>query len=311
MDLKNMAGVIVGVIVAVLLTSTILISYIGTATSETATYTNEGMPFAAVDEGEHTIILTADSIEVDGEAIDMGLFPGDFSTYTIVYSEGGAFIRLDIVNDTLRWCSTTLKNYPCNNGETVTISINGSTATIASSDTTLTSSTISNVLYYISTKGDYVLALNPYIKADSVVIGAGSTNFGTAQGVPSSMFIYVAWGGAIDNLEGNVINFGTIGSGATYSSVVVDGFDVNTTAVKTNLLRIDSVDIDFIATSSSVDYPIAAIYTYFLAPREVVYDNPIYVGSDNSALLSVIPILVLAGVVVAVAAVIGRRAELF
>lgn len=309
----------VGIIVAVIVASVVLIPIVNGMTEPTKTYYNGGMPYASPDTEDHTILVTDDSITVDGDPVDTSLFPGNFANYTLVFSESGEFVRLDYSANEIRVVLSAVlpTQYPLNSDETVTIAISGSTATISSSDTTKPTKTISDVLYYISTEGDYVLALNPHVSDESVLYGAGQTNFNVTQGtVASYTFTYAAWSGTLDDLSGTVIYVSTIsGAEITYTtanSSISSVVATTTQADGSDLLRVDSVAVNYaLVGSDSETYTPTATYTYFLAPAEVVYDNPNYVGGMTATILAVIPIFIILAILMGVVGMFLYRKESF
>lgn len=301
---NKLIGAVVAIATAVILIGSVLVTTLDRYDDETRTYTNDGMPYAAADSDDHTIVITADTITVDEEELDLTLFPEGFTQYTLVFTSDGDFIRIDYDADATRIVSSSLTTFLLNSGETVTIAISGTDATITSSDTTVSSASMDNVAYYISSEGDYVMSLNPCVTSESAIIGAGQTNFGTSAGLPAYTFTYASWSGTVESVTAAIVY---LASSATYSAYSIASTEVNTTAVEGNLVRIDSVLLNYSLTSSDVDYSVTATYTYFLAPATVAYDNPEYVGSTYAGLIAVIPIMVIVGLVAATAVFITRR----
>lgn len=289
--MKNLAKLVMILTVCIVIIGGTLAPYVDNVSAETKTYTNEGMPYAAVDDDTHTIVVTDSSIEVDGEEIDQSLFP-DYTSLSIVYADAG-FIRLItnsvVVNVTF---SGSTKSFSYS-GYTVTITIVGDAATITTTEGSSTA-TVSDVNYYVATAGDYVLSENPYVNGESVIYGAGSTSFSTPNTV-----IYTVWSGTIEEISAEVLR-------TTNGSSVVSSTEVNTTNDTSNLYRVDSVLVNYTATYSGTDYSTTSTYTYFLAPAEVVYDNPDYLGSTNAVILLAIVVITIAALLAVTARYLVR-----
>lgn len=285
---NNVLGLILALVVGVIMVGSLVAPTITALTDETRTYTNEGMPFAEVDGDTHTIVVTSSGISVDGESLDLSLLPGSFTSYTLVYGEN-SMIRYT-TNDVYIQATVMGQNpvrFNYTEGD-VTISVTGAAVTVTTTADSTTAS-LSDAEYYISTSGDYVMSLNPCVTAESEIIGAGYTSFST----PNTM-VAAAWSGTIENISATVLR-------ATNGNAVVSDTTVNTSAVDGDLVRIDSVLIDYVVTYQNVDYECTSTYTYFLAPASVTYDNPDYIGSGAAGLLvAVIVMTLIALVLVAV-----------
>lgn len=290
--------------VALLLTLTVGVIMVGALVApivasygyETSTYYNEGMPYAEVDDETHVITVTSDAIKVDNAEIDTDLFPSGFTAYTIVYGEE-TFIRLSTYDVTIRGAdSGNIWTMSYADGETITISILGSVATVTSSDTDVTSRSISDALYYVSTSGDYVLSLNPVVLSDSQIYGAGQTHWTASdEGYPANLDIYTAWRGTIEAITGDLIYVT-----ASYSDTSITGFEINTTEENNGLYTIDSILVNYSVTytETSTEYEPVSTYTYFLAPAELVYDNPNYIGFGVAGIMGALVVVCILSLVV-------------
>lgn len=289
---NKMITLIITLAVGVIMAGALLAPVVSDYGQAQYTITNEGMPFAAADEDTHTITVNAEgAITVDGETIDLALFPGTFNQYTIVYSDS-AFVRYNLSNVTVetRYSGSAGVSYDWEDG--VTITINGTSATV-SNDTTSASKTISDVTYYIATEGDYVMAKNPIVRADDLMYGAGQTYFGGSAGLPTGVNVYTTWKGSVDDGITNTLLYV---SGGTYTGVAGDPV-INTTEVVDGVYKIDSVKLPFTLSTDSKDYTVTATYTYFLAPATFNYDNPNYLGVGPAAILGGVIVVFLAALV--------------
>lgn len=305
MEKKNILPLIITLAVGIILAGSLLAPLLDDYSTATYTYTNQGMPFAAVDEDTHTITVDADgNITSDGVTLDLSMFPGTYKQYTIVYSDT-AFVRYDIntVQVQTRYSGSAGVAYNFSDGVTITIS--GTSATIKN-DRTSSSTTITDVTYYIASEGDYVLALNPYVTTDSVMYGAGQTYFGTSQGIPAATNIYVTWKGTLDDIDSTILYWS---AGSTYPTNVPDGYTLDVSETYPGLFKVNAINIKYAITSTSDHtYSLQSKYTYFLAPKEIVYDNVNYIGSQYVGLLGAILTITIVGIVVAaIGAIFIRR----
>lgn len=305
MDLKNIGIISLGVVIAALLMSVLLVPIVSDATSAEKTIENTGMPFTEAG-GDHTIVVTSAGITVDGDTVDESLFPGTFTSYTLVYGEK-SFVRwAKGVNVLSVGDSITLRQFTIAEN-TITISLSDSTVTVSTTASSQTF-TADDVLYYISPSGgDYVLALNPYVNDEQTVYAAGDT-FYTGTGRPGTMRIWVVWTGELDTITINASGY----NASSYTGVTVDDATANITNVDSNLYRYDSVVFEYTATATvdeqDTEWPFTATYTYFLAPAEVSYDNPSYIGSA-AAMLAIVPLLVTVGIIMAAVGIFVSRRE--
>lgn len=302
MDLSKSVVVIIAVFVGILITATILVPVVSNYTDESKTVINSGIPYEAVDDNTHTLTFNAGVITVDGVVIDTTLAPAGVTNYTVVYAERG-FIRYDTTNvmyscNAPEGSSAIIAQFNCT-VNTVTVEITGDTAVISSSDESVTPRTIDDVLYFISSKGDYVLATSPYVLSDTQMIAGGITVITT----PVFSNIYLVWSGTVEDVEALVL-----ASGANFTSVSVVDTAVNTSSIATNLLKVSSVVITVSGTANGSVEEVDLTYTYFLAPKTITYDNPDYLEDGTySALLMVIPVLLfVACALIAIRGISGR-----
>ena len=291
--------IVLTLVVGIILAGSVLVPVLNDYGDKEKTLTNLGMPFAKTDDANHTITVDSDGITVDGIDIDLSLFPGNFPNYSIVYSEHG-FIRWDKTNvmysaNKEEGSSAVIAQFDCATN-TVTIAINGTDATISSSDATVVTRQISDVICYIAPEGDYRLSLNPYVTEDSELIAGGITVFTNPL-----VNCYIVWNGTIEEITAQILAVGG-GYTATLGDVAV-----NTTAIHTDLSKIDSVTLDVTLSKDSTDSNVVASYTYFVVPATIEYTNPNYVGDTNSTLLATIPIMVIIALLMVAVGVVARR----
>lgn len=290
------------IVVGVIVIGSVLAVTVSDYSTSTLTYTNEGMPYAEVDEDTHTILLKTNTITVDGEDIDLSLFPSGFSNFTIVYGVED-FIRYNILSGgnsiSLRGANITNVSVTPTDDAPVTITISGSDVTIAYTAT----KTFSDAIYFISPDGDYVLTANPTVTDDTVMYGEGETSFGTSAGVPVTLALTTYWTGTTASVTATVLSY----TAPAYTSCEVASTGVNATEVVSGLYHIDSVLINYVATYDGTEYNTTSTYTYFLAPITITYDNPNYLGSEFVGLLGAIVVIAVAGILITAVGMIRAR----
>lgn len=268
---------IVGIVVAIIVVSVVLIPVTGEVTAETATIKNKGAHYSLYEEGEtHTITFTADSMITDGVAQPLP----DTSVYgaaTVAYGNTG-IIRYSSAGH-LGWYGIVSGSGQSRDlGLATNVTINIAADSIGSTSGASTDRSIGYTIAYANPNGQYALTYTPYVLEDSIIFGAGNTVVG---GVNYGIY----WTGTVDNI--------------TVSSILppdqeIGDITVNTTNPATNLLKIDSVVIPNITADTDLTY------TYFFAPATLVYDNPGYIGDTLAAILSVVPIFVVLAILMGI-----------
>lgn len=304
---NKLIPLLMALVVGIILAGSLLVPVTNDYSEAKKTIENEGMPYTEAG-GDHTIVVDSNGITYDGDAVDRSLFPGNFQNYTLVYGTE-SFVRYGSPNVLTVSDSEGIKTFNITTGTVVTITLSGTSVTVTTS-AAATTFIADDVLYHISPSGgDYVLALNPYVSEGDTVYAAGDTFFTGSDGRPGPVRLWIIWTG--DNEDVTVVANGF--NGSSYSSVTVADPTVTIENPKTNLYRYESVVFDWTATATVEDvettYDLTSTYTYFLAPKEVTYDNPNYVENGTN-LISVIPILVIVAILmIAVRAIAYRRAD--
>lgn len=281
MEINRFVTVAIGVFVAAIVILSIAAPVIHAGTAETLTYTNEGTPYAEYDGEQHIIKLSYDGTDLTITADGVECQNPDFSLYgsaTIVYGSDG-LIRLSS-NGNVRGFADNLYRLNMTSGVDVTITI-GATTTVVSDGTTTLNVPLTP-LAYIAPTGDYVLSVSPCVTDDSIII-AGTTDYS------GGYFASTLANGPIDDLT--VANaYCWFGEGVTVSNVEAV---VNSSAVSGNLVKIDNVEFTTEASNSN-EY--TAVYSYFLAPAVVEYNNPNFIDSTVTTIAGMLPVLMLVGV---------------
>lgn len=299
MDPKKLATIIVAVIVGVILTSAILVPIVSDHTSAQKTVTNEGSYFTTPDDGEHTVVINAETITYDGEPC---IYP-DLSLYgsaTLMVGEDW-FVRLNTA--TGNTVAVTIAGPPQNyanmgnsaDGD-ITIVING-TGISATSATQTTPIVRTGLTYTIADKGDYVLAHDPYVLANTEFVGAIRNT--TAYDVFEIVSGPIGTVADYDTVACRLWSFGETVTGtmtgATYTTTLntVDG-DLKKLDVINQTIDMSFPEAGAVSRNITIDYVIV--------PVSITYDNPAYVGNNLSSMLNIIPIIVIMGLVVGLAA---------
>lgn len=277
--MNRIIGLVIALVVGGLLVGGLLIPTVQGMTETEKTQINEGANYALYESGDtHVITFTETTMITDGIAQPLP----DTSVYgaaTVVYGTGG-IMRIDS-SGTLRFWgyisgdAVADRSMGAATNVTLTISDDGS---IASSGATIDRG-FSGLIMYPNPVGNYALSYNPYILEDSIIYGAGATNVGGIN-------YGVTWTGDIEGVEVTSIY---------PPDQEITGTVVNTTNPVTNLLKVSSVVIS--DATADADFT----YTYFFAPKEISYLNPIQLDATQIALFGVISILGIVALVVVAA----------
>lgn len=287
MKTTNLITLVITLTIGIILAGSLLMPVVDNSTATTKTILNTGSEFVSADSDDtdtHTIIISMDAdskltITTDGEAV---VLP-DFSLYgaaSILYGEN-TFVRVSsagVVNVYGRTNASTYGNQTIGTASAanpITISITGTTATISTY-------TIPDVQVFIAAEGPYVLTKNPYVLEDSMVfIGAVNTISGT--GIAFDIY------GPLDDL---------IGKGVWPNGRGIGDITPTLSNPTTNLYKVDKIEAE--ATNDGNVFGTMTI-TYFVAPKEITYDNAEYIGDQYAGILGAIPVLIIAALVVAAA----------
>ena len=295
METKGIITMAVTVTVALIVLGVVLIPVLDDTTPSTKTYNNVGIPFAladAEDTDTHIIVVDSTGVTSDGETIDSSPYLGT-NDYTLVFGEHsilryapitGRVVLGGTVSDGSAQQFTDLRS--ASSSETLTLTIVGDTLTSVNGETT---KTIEDNWAYVSASGDYRYLTNPCVTASDRVIGGGVTYS------PFSSATVICFDGTIDGI--------TAGIYRSTPTATLNSVDVVTSSITTNLVKIDA--IKFNCTQNGND--VTATYTYFLAPAEITYENPYYVGDQSAALLAAVPVLIIIAILLGVAAVVLRN----
>ncbi len=179
------------------------------------------------------------------------------------------------------------------------------TVTFTVTDDTLTytpvggsQTTQGNVMAYISSEGEWSMLLNPVVTANTeIIIGGYAHNLATDN--DSAVDIGYCASGTWGEFSASSITATLYPVNDNSSTVSSTAITKNSTEVTSDLVKINSILFD---TTWSDDGVSTATYSYFLAPSEVVYTNESYVDGISGTILSMLPVLVVLGLLLGVAA---------
>lgn len=296
MENKIIIG-IVTVVISIIVLAGVLIPTLNNSTDKTLTYYNEGVAYMIADPDSidnHVIVVDADGITSDGETIDASPYlTGD---YTIVFGEH-SILRYSPANGRVSFGGTLgqgtagvwTEKRTGDSEETLTITITGDTMVMVNGET---ETTVTDNWAFVSTAGEYRYLVNPCVTSTDRIIGGGVTYS------PFSSATVICFDGTIEAINAGIYR--------SSPAATLNSYEVQTSVIKGDLVKIDA--IKFNATQNSND--VTATYTYFLAPHEITYNNPAYIGDDYAGIIGVIPLLVVVAVLLAaISLFIIRRSE--
>ena len=291
----NVLTLIITLVVGIILAGSLLVPILNDAAQATYTIENEGTPFKLISEEDSpsiTISKVDDAIviESDGETVtnpDFSLF----GAATVVYGEAG-FIRLNPAGQ-LRGFADNFYGVNVTDTVSVTITFSGDNAIMTPSSGTAKTVPLKPTAYIGN--GTYVQTTSPYINDTSTIYLAGNTNY---DGV-THYISYVGYG-VTDELSTTTV-YSDLGEDVTVESL---SHTTNSSKITTNLYKLNN--IQFTATDNN-DREYSATFSFLLAPKEIVYNNPGYVGAGSAALVAAIPVLVIVALLVVAVGAVARR----
>lgn len=283
-----MIGKVVGITVALICVAVILSPIIAEYATETKTVTNDGAYFAEPDENNHTIVFKEGYATVDDVDVEypVGYGTGNAGNATVILGSNWMF-RLDsgLLRLILAGPEQSFVNFGYVTDE-VTVTISGTDLTYTYNDTEVT---LNNVEYYLAEEGDMVLCYNPYITEDSLLVGGIRNNSNTASADCFEIVKgTVADGFTATNCRSYISTAspttGDFTSTATATTDTVDGDLLKLTKISQDLTFWDESTATF-------------TITYLLAPSEITYDNPEFLGAGIASILLAIPVMMIVAVV--------------
>ena len=291
MEKTNLLALVITLTVGIILTGAVLAPLIEDYSAETNTYENEGTPFKLMAEAPETPTITISKVDdkltfiSDDEAISSP----DFSLYgnvTIVYGTAG-FVRLS-ESGQLRIFQENVQGLTISDTVSVTITLTDTNVVVTPSDGSATRTVAIKPVAYIG-NGSYVQTVSPRINETSEIYLAGTTNY---DGV-THYINYIGYG-LTEELTTLTV-YSDLGNGVTVEDLE---HTVNATNLTTNLYKIDN--IKFVATDSD-DREYESTFSFFIAPKDIVYNNPNYIGEQYTSILGAVVILVIVSLVLAAA----------
>lgn len=297
MDIKTIPAVIVGVMVALAIVGATMPIWADTLASED-TLTNAGYyrmeKVTSDDETVYTLTWnkSEDIIRVNNEVINME----DKSTYASL--NGVSVVMTD--NTISRyvpglriqsWISGQGGSIGYNGG-TMDIELNQGTITITFNkglETEAVKTSTYTTAYIVSNVGDYVMkksTTDSYVKEDTELYAMGVTTLNTSN---TPVLSVLKMTGDASSVEFSAI-YG-LSDDPVFSNVTIDKTDNNSYVDLYNLKKITAT-----VTYDSADTDIT--YSFFIVPYEVTAERAVYMGGPLGALVSIIPLLIIAGLVI-------------
>lgn len=277
MESKNLLTLAIMLTVGIILAGSLLMPVLNEYGESEKTYINEGMPFNLADEETHSIVVSKTStgyaVTSDGEPIAL-VSMGDF--IPLIVADKGAIVLYNNDNVVLRKDGGSNATYGAVTNADVTITLTGTTASVGTNTNTL-----SNVNLFPAANGEYTL-----------------TN---KAKITDATDLYTIVTGMLGATKVIIVGDATTGEYALGDTTnPIESIEVATSSVTTNLLAVD--DFEVTAETGSITG------TFVFAPSSVTYNNPDYLGDQNSSLLFAIPVLIIIGLVLmATQAVVASR----
>lgn len=313
--MERIGTLIIGAVIAVVLFAALLVPVIDSSTATDRTFTNDGY-FRMSHYG------TDDEITMQWDATSpKTVVVNDVEVPIEYYVDGGQVTLIADTNFIARLNSTNSLSYIGSSGgthtttESATYVFSGGTATITNivegSPVVYTASY--SDIYVPSNDGEFVMKKydkSAYLNEDSVVFAYGMTRVKNAAGGSTSSpgFGLEFEGSIADGLTSRVWR----GDGLTLSDEQIN-YSVDSRYL--DLYTFDAITATGTFTEVVEDQTVLTdtliTYNYLLVPYQVTAEKAQHMSPAEISLVSIIPILVLAGVLVAIAYVVGSRAEIF
>lgn len=308
MEQNKLVGMVVTITVAIILAGSLLVPVLSDQAAANDTFTNDG--FYTYDAVTSDTDVTITWEKTNPGVITIGetevTMPTGNGNWTVVGSE----------NFTLRFIRTaSYAGFQCYgaNGFMSVLTVDTDSATIAVTSATMiitktVGDTDTSKSYNMGTHG---FVLNPdgdgdltlkhpadsaYILGDSEIYLCGTT-YVTGSGTNDYVGVFgygtyddLTMSSFYGNTSPNTVSFGDVT--ATYTEV--DSY--------INLYTIEKFEFELTQNSASVD----AIYSYFVVPTEVTAERAVHFSSAESAMILVIPVLVIVAILMMAVVMIRR-----
>lgn len=312
MDWKQITALVMGVVIAALLLTTILVPIIGEASTTEKSFTNDGYYFMSeADEGtEFTVewdytkptTLTVNSVDVElpdkeqMSGIPFTIFCSKTWYLRYAYDDtDGYYVGIYQNANTTAYTGTVTAERSL----TITVAADGTTE--VDNGTAHTWSNAAGGFYVVSETGEYVMKkvdADAYVHGDSPLFGYGRT-YARSYNYTSELS-----GTVDDGITGEFYPESTITTaGWTISDVTLNSVK-ETTYV--DLYKISSMTYEI--TGEGIT-PYTAVFSQYIVPYEVTAELSQHLDSSSISLLSIVPLLVTVGIIVAVVGLFMFRRE--
>ena len=314
MEKMNALTLIITLVVGVILTGALLGPVINDATKTTETFTNTGYlrlgEISSEDPDTYTITWTYENPHqfiVNDEIYTMpdGNTTGSVFPYTMFatdgwglrYTQTGGNVDLNLYgsgeNSQLLWYATTTDT------NTVTITINGGTASFVKNGGSAVNMTYTN-MFIPDNDGEFILKKGnspAYLNSESVIYSTGRTS---ASFGANAFAININLNGNVEGVNVNVL----APSGFTSSNVVIDSSEVDGYE---NLYSFNKVTFDITQDSTSIT--VGATYAQVIVPYQVTAELSEHLTPGQISLMGAIPVMVIVALLMAAvgAIALGRN----
>lgn len=304
MEPKKMIELTVGIVVGLVVFSAILMPVMNNATATEHTFTNEGYArYASIESTSDEVITVIWDhtkpliINVNGEDVD---YTVNASSTSIVFGDNWS-VRLNDAGTSagMQYIGNSNQDYLLTstaNEMDMTITLSAGTATLTDGTTTKTNSY--NTAFYPNKDGTMVMKKSDesahLLKDSSIIAANGMTNVhGSAIGIRFDGTIQ-------DGYEFNLYRNVASASVSNVESHYVE-----------DVRYLDLVELSNITFNLDVEDETTtpATYSYFLIPYQVTAELAVHADQDTIEMLKVIPILIIAGLIVGIAATVVSRRE--
>lgn len=299
MNAKSIAMGVVAMVVATVLVVTCAVPIISDSVKTEDTFTNEGYfrmaKISATDESTYTIswdATTPNIITINDTDIDITTWgsAGDVA-YSIFATESDIF-RMGVANNgyNVSWIQLRGSTYAYVGATSnFDATIESGTATIEV-DSTVSSYTLAYTdAYVIDPSGNYTMKksnVSSYLLDDSTIYGMGIT------GVSSASYVMIV-SGTVESVSTDYIAVTNDAPDLTVTDLSITSSEVS------GYIDLYSFDkVTFKATPEGGSTPTNVTYSYVIVPYEVTAERSVHVDGPTGDILSVIPILMVLGIVI-------------
>ena len=322
MDVKTIAVSVVSITIACVFAVTLLIPVIAESTAETETVRNEGyLRMSHVDTDDPTeYVITYDYytnknvITVNGEDVIIKNLPYESFTFNVVFDTNW-LIRGNVSSST--GSLTGLQYYGTSGGvsslSSMTLTCQSGSFTLSGNSGAITKSGTYTDLYIPDNEGYYIMKDKnkpAHMLEDSEFVGFGLTAMvspANPEGNKITPGLGLSVTGSIEDGATVTPWRGVSAYNSSYSDETVNYVQSTTW---NDVYDLSSITFTATLTSTSDDTVTAdtpVTYSYFLVPYEIIGTKIIHPDASTTALLNIIPLLVVMGIILGTVGFIALR----